>query len=471
MARESQGLQIALIVFVMFTIILGVTTFLFSKEYGKTKALAAEKQKAAEEASAAQKAAEQENMRLKQVVGHSDTATLSEVDEAFNTDIQTYAKNLNETNLSYRAICQSMFKEVTDKNAELAAAKKQIVDIQLANQNLEKAKEAQLQQFLARAKKAEDDLAAEKAKYLADRGQLTQTVQQVEGQKTTERQQAQAAIAKVDAEKKDLASDNHTLKMTNSVLRDRLEEQTKEIIQPDGKITFVNQSQGTVWIDIGRAAGLSLLTNFAVYSADTNDLTTAATKKGAIEVVALVGDNMAEARILEDVISDPIMPGDRIHTNLWKPGERQRFALTDGIDLDGDKRSDIDEVRNLIAMNGGIVDFWLTDDGKPNGQLSAGTRFLVLGKEPETADLDRLNARTKVIEEAKMYGLKIISLTDLLNGMGYVRTTPVVRYGAQANPIDFRAKPPEGVPRVSSGTVSDLFQKRNPPTPAARSAY
>ena len=74
-------------------------------------------------------------------------------------------------------------------------------------------------------------------------------------------------------------------------------------------------------------------------------------------------------------------------------------------------------------MNGGIVDFWLTDDGKPNGQLSAGTRFLVLGKEPETADLDRLNARTKVIEEAKMYGLKIISLTDLLNGMGYVRIT------------------------------------------------
>mgnify|MGYP007112001918 CR=1 FL=1 len=95
----------------------------------------------------------------------------------------------------------------------------------------------------------------------------------------------------------------------------------------------------------------------------------------------------------------------------------------------------------------------------------------MLRKAPETADLDRLNARTKVIEEAKRFGLKIISLTDLLNGMGYVRTTPVVRYVAQANPIDFRAKPPEGVPRVSSGTVSDLFQKRNPPTPAVRSAY
>ena len=38
MARENQGLQIALIVFVMFTIILGVTTFMFSKEYSKAEA-------------------------------------------------------------------------------------------------------------------------------------------------------------------------------------------------------------------------------------------------------------------------------------------------------------------------------------------------------------------------------------------------------------------------------------------------
>ena len=33
MARESQGLQIALIVLVMLTIIFGVTSFLFWKQY------------------------------------------------------------------------------------------------------------------------------------------------------------------------------------------------------------------------------------------------------------------------------------------------------------------------------------------------------------------------------------------------------------------------------------------------------
>ena len=42
MARENQGLQIGLIVFVMLTIILGVTTYLFFRQYeeadGRTKA-------------------------------------------------------------------------------------------------------------------------------------------------------------------------------------------------------------------------------------------------------------------------------------------------------------------------------------------------------------------------------------------------------------------------------------------------
>ena len=168
MARESQGLQIALIVFVMFTIILGVTTFIFSKEYGKTKALAAEKQTAADEAGAAQKAAEQENMRLKQVVGHSETTTLSEVDEAFNTDSQTYAQNLNNTNLSYRTICDSLFKEVTAKNAELAAAKKQIVDLQLANQNLKRPRSAAPAVFLPGERRLRMTW-RQKAKYLRPR--------------------------------------------------------------------------------------------------------------------------------------------------------------------------------------------------------------------------------------------------------------------------------------------------------------
>ena len=40
MARENQGLQIALIIFVILTIILGVTTFLFFRQYEEATAKA-----------------------------------------------------------------------------------------------------------------------------------------------------------------------------------------------------------------------------------------------------------------------------------------------------------------------------------------------------------------------------------------------------------------------------------------------
>ena len=58
MARENQGLQIALIVFVMLTLILGVTTFVFYRQWDqeKGKAVAAdqEKSKVAKDLTAAQ---------------------------------------------------------------------------------------------------------------------------------------------------------------------------------------------------------------------------------------------------------------------------------------------------------------------------------------------------------------------------------------------------------------------------------
>jgi hypothetical protein len=54
--------------------------------------------------------------------------------------------------------------------------------------------------------------------------------------------------------------------------------------------------------------------------------------------------------------------------------------------------------------------------------------------------------------------------------MGWKNMSPVVRFGRGANPKDFRAKPEEGVPKKSTGNVSDVFLKRQPPkTPA--SAY
>ncbi len=63
---------------------------------------------------------------------------------------------------------------------------------------------------------------------------------------------------------------------------------------------------------------------------------TSASKKGGIEISRILGDHLAEARIVDDNISDPLLPGDVVHTALWTPGVREKFAFTDGMDIDGD---------------------------------------------------------------------------------------------------------------------------------------
>ena len=470
MARENQGLQIALIVFVMFTIILGVTTFMFSKEYSKEKGLRQAAETKAGEESAAAKELQSENMQLKVVVGHAETATLDSVTNQFNTDMLTFAQNYKDADPNYRLICQWLFDEVQRKNKALSDEKDRVQQVKDQNASLEAAKEQQIQQLIARAKKAETDL----AKRMAEFGQAQIKLQKV----NKELEAAQAEI--ITKSKSELAKADANVKNMEKVVKnkDRMIEQYQGTIeeldpvrvdQPDGVITYAGRGD-TVSINLGRADGLSRLTNFAVYSKDMTDVTTAG-RKGAIEVIDL-DDHSAVAQIIDEDISDPILPGDKIFTPLWKPGQREHFALTDGMDIDGDGRSDIDELRNLITSNGGIVDFWLDDEGNKNGEIKKDTKYLVEGERPTDGSTnERINARKWILGEQKRLNLRTMSLDELLNRMGYKRKVHVVRYDTKANPADFRAKAPEGVPRVSSGQVSDLFQKRNPPRPTVSSAY
>ncbi|MHB8902141.1 MAG: hypothetical protein ACYC6Y_25565 [Thermoguttaceae bacterium] len=470
MARENQGLQIALIVFVMFTIILGVTTFMFSKEYGKAKALAADSDKKASEANTALTQAESENMRLKVIVGQGETATLQTVDEAFNKDMATFAKDFNKADPNYKVICEWLFQEVQRKNAELSDEKQRVQQVKDQNASLEAAKEKQIEQLLARAKKAEDDLAAEQAKFAQAQVALNTLNTQLQQQNAKTLKEKQTVEAQAEVTKASFTKDKQKDTTYIKQLQNEIQEMDPIVVDhPDGVITYTGRGD-TVSINLGRADGLDRLTNFAVFARDMTDVTTAG-RKGAIEVID-VSDHSAVAQIVDENVSDPILAGDKIFTPLWSAGERQHFALTDGMDLDDDNQSDIDEVRNLITSNGGVVDFWLDDAGNKYGEITPGTAYLVEGAAPDDGStMERLNARKWIIDEAKKYNLRQMSLADMLNRMGYQRKVHVVRYDSKANPNDFKPQAPEGVPRVSSGRVSDVFEKRLPPPSTGNSAY
>ncbi|MFC1596677.1 hypothetical protein ACFL5Q_01890, partial [Planctomycetota bacterium] len=164
MARENQGLQIALIIFVMLTIILGVTTFLFYKQYQEQAiATAAAQEEAATQKNAATTTITDYN-DLKQKVGQPDTATAESIDDDFKGDKELYMGNLPEPQRTYRAALEDQFNALKRTSESLASElaanetlKKQIEDLERSKAPLVAAEKARADGAVADRDKAQSD--------------------------------------------------------------------------------------------------------------------------------------------------------------------------------------------------------------------------------------------------------------------------------------------------------------------------
>ena len=167
---------------------------------------------------------------------------------------------------------------------------------------------------------------------------------------------------------------------------DVLKSDRKEVdpfAQPeDGLIRWVNQRNKTVWINLGEADHLRPQVTFSIYSSDEDDAL-GAVRKASIEVTRILSAKMAEARITDDVATNPVMEGDKIYSQVWSPGRQVGFAITGIIDMNGDGRNDLDRLKSVIALNNGKVD---AVPGLPTARLKArlsvDTRYLILGDLP-----------------------------------------------------------------------------------------
>lgn len=471
MARENQGLQIALIIFVMLTLILGVTSFLFFKhaEDAEARAKINEQNARVEEGKA--RAMAEENQWLKQKIGFAVTEDREEIEPQVAQDMQAYAAAFPEDTHTYRQVLARLFETLQATQTDLVAARR---ELQQQNDRFAAHQQSiapQIQQHAQRADQLAQEMAAERARHkeeydriAADKAALAQQLQEA-------RKQSTAAVAEV--QEKLQAASQEVIKLRQLV--DRKDEvirsvTTETVDVPDGEIRWVNQREGTVWINLGRADGLRRQVTFSVYPADLTNLTQAV-KKGSIEVTRILGDQVAEARIVEDQISNPIMPGDKIHTPLWNAGEQLRFALAGFIDIDNDGRSDQDEIRSLITMNGGIVDCEMDPKtGERTGQITVNTRYLVVGEAPKD-NPQLIDSWSKMHGDAQRLGVRLMSVSELLQRMGWRPRVKAVAYGPGMNPEDFRPQLPEGGQRVSTGNVSELFRPRTPPAPGRGGAY
>ena len=195
----------------------------------------------------------------------------------------------------------------------------------------------------------------------------SQKLQKVEADFTVFRDDHQKDVAKFDADIK--------------MLQERVRQKDRTIAQlrgaetplTAGRIIRVNQKRGLAWINLGELDHLPRQLNFAVYNGDASS-EELAIRKGAIEVTQVIGPHLAEVRILEDEIANPIIEGDQISTPLWQPGRVERFGLAGFLDIDGDHESDRMMIHDMIANAGGLIDVELDDAGKKTGDMSLDTR-------------------------------------------------------------------------------------------------
>jgi hypothetical protein len=474
MARENQGLQIALIVSVMLTIVLAVTAFLFYRSYDEACTREKAQAKTADEKDKLAKTALEENNRLKQLLGVPVTEQMQAIDTLFKQDMESYGGTFPEEKRVYREVLKELAKTLQEKDASLASSQADLQKMKDDYKAREASKDPQIKQHEETASRASQDLAAERGKFKADADRIRADHAAVAAQ--LQKSQKEAADEKSNLETQ-VQQSERSFADINVKYKDKsrqLEHVLKETVDaPAGQVTQVDQRTHTVYINLGRADGLRRQLNFSVYAIDAIDFTKTG-KKAAIEVTEILGDHLAEAQILDNKLGDPIIRGDKIYTPVWSPGEQRHFAVAGLIDLNGNGTNDLPTLRNLIKMNGGVIDCEMDEKGEVHGQMSTHTRYLILGdssKITEKSSKAVLDALTKLTKEAERLGVREKPLADFLEDLGWKNHTPVVQYGLGANPNDFRAKAPEGGNKVSGGTVSEKFQPRNPSKPSSNSAY
>ncbi len=401
-ARENQGLQIALIVCAMLTVALAVTSFVF---YNSSKEESIKAAGAAKDAMASKETltkAVDEMTQLKQLMGYPATADAPTALANFKKDVEQYAASMRESEQNYRNIVAQLATEL-QKKSEL------VVDAETRNQQLQnkittddKANKAANEEYEAGLKQAKDDLEEQLKKFNVDRDkskkEKAELVRKFEGKE----KDTDELMAKNAKEQDATVSKLQDTLRTVDALLNKAKSQEISTELSDGKVTWVNQHDRTVWVNLGSDDGLRRQISFSVVGSDEMKLMIPKPKegedletrqgniKGSIEITRILDHHLAEARIMDDDPSKPIMPGDQLFSTAWRPGHAEHFALVGLLDLDHDGSSDLERVREMITVNGGVIDAELKNDGTRVGKMNVDTRYLVLGTEP-TGERPRRN--------------------------------------------------------------------------------
>lgn len=456
-ANENQGLQIALIIFVMLTVVLIATTFLFFHRYDTQLEQSAKDQSDARKAQADLSKLQGELNDIKQLIGFAPEDATDKIRTDSEADWTKYADTLPKETRNYRAALGNLAQRVADVTKNLEVTQKAEQTLKDHNEVREAGNNKIVEEHVTVVTTTRDDISGrttkfqedvqrlekDKADLAKDRDKLQQELDTLNEQNNKMVSGLQQTLALRDAQIKKLQDDIDNLRGTTEFVS-------------DGVIRKVNQGQGVVWINVGYDDNVPRQLGFSIYGIEENG-GVSKRMKAKVEITRILGPHLAEARILEDEINDPIVPGDKIHSPLWNPGRAERFALAGFMDIDGDDQSDRGMIRDLISMAGGTIDAELDDTGKEEGEITLDTRYLVIGESKDNVEVKVGQLKA----QAEQLGVEVLSLEKFLEHIGWKDARHVLRYDG-TRPRDFKPRMPDGGVPTSTGNKTEKFRPRHP---------
>ena len=157
--------------------------------------------------------------------------------------------------------------------------------------------------------------------------QLRATVTSVAKTQTDKATDFNKAVEVAKAKSEDLENKLKLITLKYDTIHKTLDDLQKPTFDvPQGKITYINSRDNTVYINLGRDDRLRRGITFGVYPPSENNVARSkADIKGRLEVIEIPESHSAIARVTQSSTSDPLLPGDVIYTSVWSPAPATTF--------------------------------------------------------------------------------------------------------------------------------------------------
>jgi hypothetical protein len=400
---------------------------------------------------------------------------LGPVEQQFTQAMSHFATNVAASERNLMSLHTYLLDTIRARNDDIAAARERESKLtQDMTATLQRESKAREDAVIAQ-KKAESDLETARQKYAS--ALVTANADKDAALKKFDDYRAyfEKELATVTTENRRLLADNQKQAETISQqMEELIAFRNLDFAAPQGEIVRATDGGTTVWINLGREDGLREGVPFSVIDESAVNISEAS-PKAKLVIVSVIPDapHLSRAKVTDYDYSHPIVTGDKVYSPAWRPGRAVGFALVGMMDMDGDSRDDIEQVREQIRLSGGVIHAEMDTKGSQTDSpgLNPNTSFLVLGTDLNISanSSPQLNAQQKAraekyaafIAEAKKMGIIQISLDKL---MGYLKTEGsdrTIPLGDRIRADDFPIRS-EGRTPESRGSVSELFQQRKP---------